>query len=200
MLLRWTGTESGLPMSRTVPPRRSPRAYTRFVILAAVLLLSNFAGCKPRESISEEERERQEEINRASIYPRKAFPPEEHVLPCRENDADCPAGYICDRKVCASVHGRPEDRLDNRFGHLCDGGQACIERNGTRLLCLQGRCRSCLTAEDCALGGERAGWYCITGRHCSTSPHGPPPSPPPDPSAPQDFPIHPIPAEPAPYH
>jgi hypothetical protein len=150
------------------------------VVLLAVLPLS--ANCKAREPPPPLEEE---------PTPSIVWIPES----CRDDDADCPPGTACNRTACSALGtSAPPGKLMEP----CNSDQACDEGDGERLVCIRGLCRGCLTAEECAPGGERAGWFCVYGHRCSTtrerkwtpSPYerpyvpfpptdGPPPPPPP---------------------
>jgi hypothetical protein len=132
--------------------------------------------------------------------------------PCQDNDADCPPGTACNRVACSALgleHG-PMDKLLEP----CNSDEACVVGHGDRLVCIRGLCRGCMNAEECAPGGERAGWFCLdppAGR-CSTtrerkripSPYdrpdipfpptdGPPPPPPPPGATASTLPAPPFP-------
>jgi hypothetical protein len=133
----------------------SESCMSRCLYCAVVLVLGSclfFGSCKAREPPVAEGKP-------DSGYLKAPIP----VAPiCRDNDADCPPGSFCNRTDCSDVFNGPSKVL-----HPCENDAACIGPRGDKLLCLQGRCRMCLNAEECAPGGERAGWYCNTG-YCST--------------------------------
>lgn len=100
------------------------------------------------------------------------------------NDAQCPEGEFCDRQTCrvAFVSGTIGNECQLNTGHgPCSAG----------LLCLDGRCRSCISDDECAsIFGEvcmaREGFV---GRYCgkdygSESAATPPTAASPDPIGP----------------
>jgi hypothetical protein len=142
-------------------------------MITVLFFVALFTGCKTRETAP-----------LASDDPHLAKGPVPIEPACSDNDSDCPAGYYCDRDGCSNYFGR-----DNRSKLFleCVSEKECVEDDGKRWICHRGRCRSCLKAEECAPGGEAAGWFCWGG-HCSTSPpeRGRPPV--------KDIPFPPIPS------
>jgi len=130
--------------------------YGRMTVLFFVAL---FAGCKTREGppLANEN----PNIHKAPV-PITPVPPQ-----CNDNDSDCPPGYYCDRDACVNYfEGSP------KFMDECVSEKDCMQDGGNKWICHKGRCRGCLNAEECARGGEAAGWFCRSGK-CTTSP--PPP-------------------------
>jgi hypothetical protein len=88
------------------------------------------------------------------------FPPRpwSKVRPCTE-DSECGDGF-CDRDHCAAIWTYGE-----RYGQRCYGPRS--ERSGLcNGLCIKGRCRSCLSDDECkaVIGGGA-----VCGRHPDTS-------------------------------
>ena len=137
------------------PPNMKIYRMMSILVFAAL-----FAGCKTRETAPPAK-------ENTNIH--KAPVPIDPLLPrCNDNDSDCEPGYYCNRTACTNYFEGSPKYMDE-----CLSEKDCIQDDGNKYICLRGRCRSCLNAEECAPGGEAAGWFCWGGQ-CNTSPPPPP--------------------------
>ena len=70
----------------------------------------------------------------------------------------------CNRFVCTQVS------KEEKLATPCTSNSDCVINEYYNRLCLAGRCRGCRNADECAPGGEMAGWYCTSGGSCTQHP------------------------------
>jgi hypothetical protein len=78
------------------------------------------------------------------------------------NDGECGDGY-CDRGRCAAIW-----TCDERLGQRCEKGDMVsipgLVNHQCRGICLDGRCRSCVSDDECAKELGKPGLVCNPGR------------------------------------
>jgi hypothetical protein len=151
-------------------------------LIGAVSLLP--VGCKTREPTPSTEGTAETDpwvTDRDRMLAEQKGPPP-LVGQCNDVDADCDPGEYCNRNFCWTLDDRTRE---GKFLIPCKSEEDCFLPDGDKLLCLKGRCRGCMSAEECAPGGEKAGWYCRRpAYYCAKLPKPDSSNPPREPAAP----------------